>query len=653
MSYPNHHKKSQITMFVILGLVLLIVFIIILMMRQSIKPRPPTTESILNELETGRVKNHITDCAVRVAMDGLEKIGANGGMIYDFEGGTIPFRDLTLGLDYLNYTRLQKPYFVAYGLKENTLCSKINYSTPDYPYTNTSLSEIDAIYNADCLFNSFSAAYDGFYGENTMNKLCHPMRASGCEPFAQGANVGFTIQKQLEDYVANKLPLCVNLAQFSDKMGAELIAEAQPTAEFNIHDSDILLTIKYPIKIIYPDQEPVAKVMDYQATLNVRLGRVYNFIYNLLSYDSKKIDFNIEEEFISSPYWKNGLEVQRIRDPCAQCYWPHKYDDILEIVDRKSLVNGRPLLFRVALKDRRPALDWIEGEEIDVAISQTTDIPLNAYDPDDSKITHYFLSYNYGRSECQGSGDFVPSVEDSADATTVPESGKGWCEADARLQASLPYSQLWAPMSKYDTGAHKVGILALDDNGMFDYQTFWINIIDTTTNNDAQNSCIEQCILDACCSYAQDAAQCSVCDSGKCEPDANGNPCNISKCDFSRLDPTENPYKDCKNAWCKTAANQCNSRCNANEYVGWICYPDDNNEQKRGCHNCVYPVVHSEDQQVHKNCFTIPDKKNCIRAMPDCFWVRQNDTLTNTFVESCYNDTSLSEVQQPTYIITK
>ncbi|MBN2052149.1 hypothetical protein JW756_01480 [Candidatus Woesearchaeota archaeon] len=654
MNYLKHQKKSQITLFVIIGLVLLILVIIMLAMRQSIKPKPVTAQNILNELETGRVKNHIVDCALRVTMDGLEKISANGGTIYDFEGGNIPFKDLTLGSDYLNYTHLTKPYFVSYGLKDNALCSEINYASPDYPYTNTSLSELDVIYNENCLFNSFYAAYDGFYGENVMSKLCHPMRASGCEPFAKGANVGFTIQKQLEDYIIKKLPLCVDLTQFSDKTGATLSTEVPPIAELSIHDSDMLLAIKYPIKITYPDKEPVTKVTDYQTTTNIRLGRVYNFIYNLLSLDSKNIEFDIEEEFVSSPYWKSGLEVKRVKDPCTSCSLPYKYDDILEVIDRKSIVNGRPLLFRISIKDRRPALDWMEGREIDVANTQTIEIPLNAHDPDDSKITYYFLSYNFGRSECQGSGTFIIPSEEISSSTTILTGGQGWCEADMRVQASLTYSELWASINQYDSGTHAVGILALDDNGLFDYQQFWINITDSSTNNPPQDNCIGECILEACCNYAKEKEQCNLCGDGKCKPDANDNPCDISKCDFSGvLGSNENPAHDCRGAWCKTAANQCRSFCDPDSYVGWACYPDNGNEQKRSCQSCVYAITHSGDPQAHRDCFSITDKNTCIRKMPDCFWVRQNDTVTNTFVESCYNDTSLSQVSRPAYIITK
>jgi len=92
-------KKSQITLFVMLGLVLLIIFIILMFIKENLEPKRYGLEEILDELETGKIKNHITNCITDVSMDGLEMLGANGGFIYDFQGGQIPFRSLNLGGD--------------------------------------------------------------------------------------------------------------------------------------------------------------------------------------------------------------------------------------------------------------------------------------------------------------------------------------------------------------------------------------------------------------------------------------------------------------------------------------------------------------------------------------------------------------------------
>ena len=744
-------KKSQITLFVMLGLVLLIIFIILLFIKESFEKKTYGLDQILNELEAGRIKNHVTNCITDVSMDGLEMLGANGGLIYDFQGGRIPFRALSLGGDYLNYTSQGKHYFVAYALKKNELCNQLSYLTPEYPILNSRFSELNQIYNTNCLYDSPYSAYDGFFGQSVMTKLCYILRESGCEPFAKGTLIGFTIQKQLENYTATKLPLCVNFSAFADRMGlVNITAESSPIVEVNVHAADLVLTVKYTVKIIFEDREPVTRLVDYQTTLNVRFGAVYNFIYNLLSMDSKNIALNINNEYISSSYWKQGFELKKINNPCESCSWPYREDDILEVADKKSFVEGKPLVFRVAIENRRPALDFIEDMVIDGETATEFSVPLTAYDPDDKKVKYYFLSFGKGRPECTGIGmppalleaitgmagsgleaitgfgvadckpwndgptcervlteqgltqpgktgwsvfgvgvanndhcdddgvdqgrtlqggpyylvcngggkgyllkekvggwsgvndaicrnslslsnilrevdcnglpvevsefelaqaEFIGATDSDtpantrirlcdANASRPPSSlmcgAKGWCEADPRIKLSLPYAEIWAPITESDAGKHEVAVLALDDSGMFDYQTFWINI---TFSQDfpPANGCVDACTGDG------------------------------------------GAASHCTN-WCIIAANPCRSDCSGGNYPG-----DDN------CQTCVDLILNSAKRYHHLNCSDIIEKKECIDNMPDCFWVRENES--NAFAESCYNDYNLNLVNPPAYII--
>jgi len=592
-------KKSQITLFVMLGLVLLIIFIILMFIKENLEPKRYGLEEILDELETGKIKNHITNCITDVSMDGLEMLGANGGFIYDFQGGQIPFRSLNLGGDYLNYTSLNKHYFVAYALKKNEFCNQLSYLTPDYPRSNARFAELNQFYNSNCLYDSPYSAYDGFFGQSVMTKLCYILRESGCEPFAKGMQIGFTIQKQLESYTAAKLPLCVNFSAFTQRMGLMSITpEASPVVEVNIHAADLVLVVTYPVKIIFEDREPITKLLHYQTTLNVRLGGIYNFIHNILSQDSKNIALNINNEYISSLYWKQGFELKKIKNPCESCPLPYKEDDILEVVDKKSLVKGKPLVFRVAIENRRPALDFIEDQVIDAESATEFYVPLTGYDPDDNKVKYYFLSFGIGRNECTGTGSY-PTPLTAADASATGPSGslmlgaKGWCEADLRIKAGLPYSEIWAPITRKDCGTHEVAVLVVDDSGMFDYQIFQVDI--TYSMSPPKDGCEDDC-------------------------KASG---EVGNC-----------YE-----WCRIAASQCRSACP----VGGDFYSSGE------CWGCVDLILNSAERYSHRDCSIITEKKTCIDDMPDCFWVRENQG--NAFVESCYNDADLSLVNPPAYII--
>lgn len=588
----NRPKKAQITMFVILGIVLLIIFVILLAIKKSAEPETISVQELLNELKTGSIKNHVTACIIETSMDGLKKIGDNGGVIYDFQGGTIPFNKTGRGVHYLNYTYLNIPYFVAYALKENTLCKNVTYKIPDYPYPKKPFNALNPLYDSECLFDSFYSAYDGFFGQNTMNKLCYVARESSCEGFAKGLELGLTIQRQLEDYVANKTPLCVNFSAFTTRMPVDITPESKPVVEASIHESEVVLLVKYPLTIQFEDQEPITRIVDYYATLNVRLGLIYNFLYNTLSLDSKNIGFDLDNEFIASPYWKSGLEVKKIKDPltpCSTCFEPYFSDDILEVLDRNSLVKGRPYAFRVAIRNRKPAIDFIQNVSLDTKNAHFLNIPFKAYDPDDRGLRYYFLSLGVGRHTCA----LTPPL------SVVSKTIGGWCERDTRLISNLSKERLWAPINKYDSGEHEVGVLVIDDSGLFDYQFFWINITDTSTAKDPTLDCISACVDCGCAGQT---------------------------------------YTECNN-WCTIAANQCGSECGGGDF-----------SQNSDCWSCVYSIINAKKHYKHVNCPLISHKSTCINHMPDCFWVKEKKD--SGFVESCHNDTNLKFLTYPSYIIT-
>jgi len=607
--------KAQITMFVILGLVFLIIFIIILSLVKSLKPNPAAVERVLNDIETGKIKNHISNCIVDVAMDGLEKLGHNGGVIYDFEGGTIPFGELTSEKDYLKYTYFSKPYYVAYALKQNTMCNKMTYDIPDYPYVDpvtqspVELSKLNAIYNKldKCLFASDYSAFDGFFGQNTMNRLCYIIRDSGCEGFALGLETGLTLQRQLEDYIAKKLPLCINLDSFSQDMNVDITVESDPVVQVNIHSSEILVLAKYPLKISFPNQEPIKKIMNYQNTLQVRLGRAYNFIYDLYSKDSKKADFNLDNDFIQSSFFSEGFQVKRIKDPCVDCSLIHKYDDIIEVVDTKSLVKTRPFLFRTARENRRPAIDLILELSVDAKYATLINYPLAAYDPDDENVTYYFLALGFGREQCGKDGAF-PEPPCSVTAQ------KGWCGANTIIKDKLVIGRLVIPIDKYDSGKHKVGILAVDDSGLFDYQTFKITVSDSSATAPVEDFCIGNCT-----NYFSGI-------NNPCIPDIYTYP---------------NKFENYCTAWCDASFNQCNDKCLLNKGNPFKSDGD--------CRDCVLPVVHSQANHNYITCVGL-DKGSCLSRMTDCFWI--NISASGGFIEQCVNVTSLEDLTPPAYIIT-
>lgn len=393
----------------------------------SLKPKTPNVQDLLNELQTGTIKNHVTNCISEVSMDALEKLGANGGVIYDFEGGTFPFNNSRIGWEFLNHTYREKKFYVAYGVKQNYLCDKVNYSIPGYPYASTPFDQLDRIYLDNCIYNppAIVSRYGGFYGEQVMSKLCSMTEESSCEPFAKGPGYALTIQKQLEDYVSRELPLCVNFSAFVARMPVDIQVTADPSIKSTIHNTDLLMNAKYPIMITFEGEKPITKIIDYQSNLKVRLGSLYNFLFNVLSVDTQNIGFDAVLNYTHSGFWKQGFELTKTDNPCLSCPLPYYHDDVVEVVDRKSLVNGKAFLFRAAVKNRRPAIDFMETLNVDLAQTNFIIKYLDGFDPDDISTDFYLLSLTFGEDRCRGTASAPPAGYVIQAFETGSDSGPG------------------------------------------------------------------------------------------------------------------------------------------------------------------------------------------------------------------------------------
>jgi hypothetical protein len=470
-------RRSQITLIVIVGILLLIVFFFLFSLRKlPASKETVSTNKLIYEIESGLAKDHITGCMYKIASDGLEKMGSDGGYIYVNDGGTIPL-DLTHeGTDYLSYIKGQRAYYVAYGLRENRFCPLVKYTLPDYPYANEYMKNLSGIYvnDAGCTYSHSAADYDGFFGQNSMPKLCPFIDGSGCKVFAKGDMPGLTMERQLEDYMASKLPLCVNLSSFADQYDADIAQNGKIAVKASIRDNDVEFAVNYPFKISFAGQTPINKVVDYQTVLKVRLGAIYDFIYAVISRDSRDLYYNSSLSNQISANYKPGFSFKKIENACKTCPYRYKFDDIFEVIDTQSILNGLPFIFRTAVQERVPVFDLLKAQydynlsDYNTPNYNVVDIPLNALDPDDDGLKYVFMSDGFdGWRENE--------------SLIVPDTGSG--------------TKLFIVLTpETDYGMHQVGILVYDKAGLFDFQKFIINATEDTSNSYSQDVCLNPCI---------------------------------------------------------------------------------------------------------------------------------------------------------------
>ena len=103
-------KKSQVTLFIILGTVILVIFALVFYLISyvsEIKGQEDIDETQKIPAELKPINDYIESCLSRVAQDGLELLGLQGGRIPSSEGGLTS--DLNVeGKDFINYLRKNK-----------------------------------------------------------------------------------------------------------------------------------------------------------------------------------------------------------------------------------------------------------------------------------------------------------------------------------------------------------------------------------------------------------------------------------------------------------------------------------------------------------------------------------------------------------------
>jgi len=599
-------RKGQITLIVIVGLMILIVFFFFFSLKKSIPGEKETRNpnQLLYELESGLVKDHVTSCIYKVSSDGLERLGANGGFIYSFDGGTVPVDGVDLvpgmkeGVDFVNYTLGGRRFLVAYGLRENAFCPAINYSTPGYPYVHTSLASLPVIYSSleSCAYNHSASDYDGFFGQVSLPKLCSFIGDSGCEVFAKGEIVGLTMQKQLEDFVQKKVPLCLNFSEFEEQFGAELFQDGNIVVKVSVRDSDVQVAMQYPFKAVYENGETLSKVVEYQSVLKVRLGLIYKFIYSVLSFEARDPYYDLGLKATASPFFASGFEFKKLNNFCASCPLPHRYADLFEVFDSKSILNGKPFIFRTVIQDRRPVLEFVADRAYDLTINlppeeQVTEalIPLVAVDPDDTPITHYFISEGYGDGWREPLGIDKPDDH--------------FFENETKLSNDVLVSLRLVPLfSRSDFGNHTVGVLIVDESGFFDYQWFKIRISDSDFVAPYSDVCFDDC-------------------------------------------SSSGVGEDC-GYMCWISANHCQSICKSDYFSRYV----PGSEERDLCSACLYRIYHAEMPEAHVTCADILSEPACVSEMPDCFWILENVSDPFIYEGRCVDDRRLSEVSRSALI---
>ncbi len=218
-------RKAQVTVFLIIGIVLLTGVVTVNFMRSSSAPIKINTE-VPQELMP--LKNYISQCVEKVATDGIKKIGKNGGYI-------------GIGEDYHKFTK-----------------------------TNFKISEAFAPTESDgILFRSgvdWKIPYWHYFA--SPNKCKSGCSCASKQPPLYGSDN--SIQRQLERYIDSNIVTCINLNEFK---GLDSVKGGSLKSTAYINDEDVVVVLNYPIEAKKGDL--VLKAENFETRIPVRLKAAY------------------------------------------------------------------------------------------------------------------------------------------------------------------------------------------------------------------------------------------------------------------------------------------------------------------------------------------------------------------------------------------
>ena len=85
-------KRGQFTIFVVLGIVLIAAFAFMLFARNIVVQTQlqNKADNIINQvLQTSSIEHYVTSCVNRVTDEAVVRLGLQGGVLYDYQGGII------------------------------------------------------------------------------------------------------------------------------------------------------------------------------------------------------------------------------------------------------------------------------------------------------------------------------------------------------------------------------------------------------------------------------------------------------------------------------------------------------------------------------------------------------------------------------------
>ncbi len=457
-------RKGQITVFMILGIVMIAVtgFLIQAQSKISQIQLEKQNEKLVSDMmQTNALNYYVTLCLDKSVKTAIERFGMQGGYVYKYQDGTFflagdpdPYgwKDVPV---YSNFTYEGRSYNVSYLITRSRDYSEV--LPPDVYPCRTSLGyghePLWCGWVNDPMLNPDLDLYS--YGQFNLKGLCQTS-ATRTATFCPYTGDPPRIDATLGSYITQLVKDCVEFESIPGINETYTITEGEDAfAEVSFGRNIVGVNLEFPIIITIQGRPPVTKLLYFYNSQPVRFLEAYTLAYRMLIPEVNDLEYDMVADTKARNIVPNYMYLTKHE---------RGYDDIIIIKDERSLIEGRPFIFAFARQNRYPILDAIDYQannmyEI-IAYENESSISISprGWDPDEDELFYTYTgwrAYDWMHSEMFDSGEGCDPYGDGDTA--------GMC-ANLSISGS-------------DLGPHNVTVTVTDGN-LSDWQTVRILIDD-------------------------------------------------------------------------------------------------------------------------------------------------------------------------------
>lgn len=506
--------RGQVTVFVMLAIVIMLAFMFLLFMKIIIEKERyavMATKQVQDYISQNSLSIYVTSCIDSVTTEAIIRAS--------LQGGIINFTNKTAGKDYVPYyvPEYNRTVNVSIAIVPNDNCPVVRNSPWEAPYPEVKLYPPDLlkdIYNNDPLSCKYSGDiydyYSGFFGRNQLTKLCNwngsnkigatntSFGVRTCELGTYTNSRVKSVQEDMEQFIEHEVQKCINFNEVLKNTPSNITQVGAPKALVIFGDNGFAVKLQYPFIVTVRGRQPIKAFYDFGIEKNVRLKELYDYAYFSARTDVQEAGFKmLDDKVANSDMAKvyRNYAIERIKSI------DENQTDIIRMIDNGALVDGKPMILQFAIKNRRPALEYINEYsgllDVDLVLQENESIIITpqGYDPDEDELVYdyglwkedYDEVYNMSNSNCLTN---IPSIQYMKDYCMIrlynsqPKSFTNSTEFKATGKNARYF-----PNSS-DRGYHElnVSIKEVGRQGLMDWQVVRIFVFDKPTANITGNN---------------------------------------------------------------------------------------------------------------------------------------------------------------------